>query len=75
VWKDALLGGFGMILGFLLVAFVPVPENTIRYKIGETTVTETMNRFQHLYYIAFALAVAFPAIRAMRNAKRRLINP
>jgi hypothetical protein len=30
---------------------------------------------QHLYYIAFALAVAFPAIRAMRNAKRRLINP
>jgi NADH:ubiquinone oxidoreductase subunit 3 (subunit A) len=75
VWKDALLGGFGMILGFVLVAAVPVPQNTITYKTGETTVTSTENRFQHPYYIAFALAVAFPAIRAMRTAKRKSYHP
>jgi hypothetical protein len=71
VWKDALLGGFGMILGFLLVAAVPVPRNTITYKMGETTVVSTENRFQHPYYIAFALAVAFPAIKAMCSAKTK----
>ena len=71
VWKDALLGGIGMILGFLLVAIIPVPPNTIMYKVGETTVTSTENSFQHPYYIAFTLAVAFPAIRAMRVRKQR----
>jgi hypothetical protein len=62
-WKDALLGACGMVGGFLLCAETPWPENTVTYKVGETLVTSTMNRFQHPYYVAFALALCFPLIR------------
>src|SRR5690348_15033173 len=62
-WKDALLGACGMEGGFLLCAFVPWPENTVTYSAGETVITSTMNRFQHPYYLAFALAVCLPLIR------------
>ena len=62
-WKDALLGASGMVGGFLVCALTPWPENTVRYRVGETVVTSTMNRFQHPYYVAFALALCLPLIR------------
>lgn len=74
-WKDGFLGACGMVGGYLLCAFVPWPENTVTYKVGKTVVTSTMDRFQHPYYVAFALALSLPLVRlavwhrATRNTK------
>ena len=62
-WKDGMLGAVGMVGGFASCALLSWPENTTTYKAGETVVTSTMNRFQHPYYVAFALALLFPLIR------------
>src|SRR6266851_3267026 len=62
-WKDGLLGACGMVGGFLLCALIPWPENTVTYRVGERVVTSTMARFQHPYYVAFALALSLPLVR------------
>jgi len=69
VWKNAVLGALGMVGGFLACALVPWPYNTITYKVGDTVVTSTMSRFQHPYYIGFALALSFPLVRAIAQKR------
>ena len=68
-WKDALLGACGMVGGFLLRAIVPWPQNTVTYKIGDTTVSSTMRSFQHPYYVASVLSFGLPLIRGLLKAK------
>jgi len=71
IWKDAPLGACGMIGGFLLVALIPFPTNTITYRLGETVVTETANWYQHPLYVAFALALSLPLFRAMMRHRKQ----
>jgi hypothetical protein len=69
-WKDASLGACGMLSGFLICGFLPWPENTVMERLGDTVVSSTMNRFQHPYYVAFALALALPLVRGILRYNR-----
>jgi hypothetical protein len=65
IFKDGVLGSFGFLLGFIGTAFVPWPENTITYYVGQTLVTETMNRYQHPGRVGIVLAILLPLMREL----------
>jgi hypothetical protein len=70
VWKDALLGALGFLLGFVASALLPWPRNTVVYHIDGTQVTSTMSRFQHPYAIAFTLAILLPVANELYRSSR-----
>lgn len=72
--KDALLGSFGYISGFLVCAFMPWPENTVVDQLdGGTSVATTMNRYQHPHRVAIVLAIIFPVLHELYRWKKRKV--
>jgi hypothetical protein len=60
--SGALLGALGFWLGLIGCLLMPWPENTVVYYVGDTRVTETANRFQHPFAVAYVVAVLVPLI-------------
>jgi uncharacterized membrane protein YeaQ/YmgE (transglycosylase-associated protein family) len=72
IFRDALLGTFGYLAGFIGSIIVPWPKNTIRYQLeGGTEVVSTMNTYQHPERVAIALAVLLPVLHELYRWKKR----
>ncbi len=70
--KDALLGSFGYVAGFIGCIFMPWPRNTISYKLdGGTSVTSTMNTYQHPERVAIVIAVLLPLVHELYLWRKR----
>jgi hypothetical protein len=63
--KDGLLGALGFLVGFIGTPFVPWHQNTITYRVDNTVVTSTMNTYQHPGWVACAIAILLPLVRAI----------
>jgi hypothetical protein len=69
--KDALLGSFGFLVGFIGCISMPWPRNTIVEQLeGGGTVATTLNRYQHPYRVAILVAVLLPLLHEMYRMKR-----
>ncbi len=66
IWKDALLGGIGVFVGYLLTISMPWPENTITTDQSRTT----MHQFQHPFFVGYAFAAAFPALHQLYRLRQ-----
>jgi hypothetical protein len=73
--KDGLLGWFGFLLGFFVVAFIPWHQNTITYYEGDTLITSTMNWYQHPIPVGFVLAGLLPLLHTLYRLKRSKVLP
>ncbi len=72
LWKDGLLGSVGYVVGFIGCIFMPWPRNTITYQMeGGTTVTSTMNMYQHPERVAVLVAILLPLLNELYRWKRR----
>jgi len=72
---DGTLGAVGFLLGGFVSIVMPWHTNTISYQLsGGTTVTSTMNSYQHPERVAVFVAIALPAFYEMWR-KRRRANP
>ncbi len=76
VLRDAFLGSFGFLAGFIGCIFMPWPTNTIVEPLeGGGTVTTTMNTYQHPTRIAVVMAVLLPVfyeVYRLRRARTKL---
>jgi hypothetical protein len=70
VLKDAGLGTLGFLAGFIGCVFLPWPENTITYYVGDTLVTSTASRFQHPYWAGFVVAALLPLLHEFFRLRR-----
>ena len=69
--KDSFLGSFGFLVGFIGCIFMPWPENTITYRLeGGTEVSSTMNTYQHLERVAFAVAILLPLLHELYRRRK-----
>ncbi len=69
--KDAFLGSFGFLVGFLGCVSMPWPRNTIVEQLeGGGTVTTTLNIYQHPYRVAIVVAVLLPLLHELYRSKR-----
>jgi hypothetical protein len=69
--KDAYLGGFGFLAGFIGCAYMPWPKNTVVEVLkGGITTTTTMNRYQHPARVAVVMAVLLPLLHGVYRYKR-----
>jgi hypothetical protein len=69
--KDAPLGSFGFLAGFIGSIFMPWPRNTTSYTLdGGTSVISTMNTYQHPERVAVALAILLPLVHELYRFKR-----
>lgn len=59
---DAVLGAIGLVGGIIGCALLPWPQNTVTYLIGGTTVSSTMDQYQHPEAVGLALSVLFPLL-------------
>src|SRR5437762_11601539 len=72
VWQDAIIGGIALPGAIVFFAFLPWPRNTITYTLrGGTTVTSTMNRFQHDEGLGWTLAALLPIANEVRRRTAR----
>src|SRR6266436_2766479 len=63
IWKDALLGGIGVFVGFIAAIRMPWPENTVTAVMSDGKVVRTtMNQFQHPFLVAFIFAAVLPTL-------------
>ncbi len=68
---DALLGLFGFMAGFIGAATMPWHENTItEHLAGGTTVTTTMNSYQHPERVAVILAILVPLLYELYRSRQ-----
>jgi hypothetical protein len=68
--RDAMLGSFGFLAGFLGCVFMPWPRNTIwEHLQGGGTVATTMIRYQHPYRVALVMAVLLPLLHELYRLK------
>jgi hypothetical protein len=80
IWKDALLGGIGVFVGFIAAIKMPWPENTITTVASDGRVVQTtMNQFQHPFVVAYIFAAVLPALHQLcrlrqQRQKRALIS-
>jgi len=75
LWKNASLGSFGFLAGFLVCACVPWPTNTVVGRLeGGGMVATTMNRYQHPERVAVAIAILLPALHELYRFKRARIT-
>jgi hypothetical protein len=71
--KDAFLGSFGYLAGFIGSISMPWPRNnTIMYRLeGGTEVSSTMNSYQHPERVAIVIAILLPLLRELYLWKKR----
>ena len=71
MWKDALLGGIGVFLGFFLTINMPWPENTITTIQRDGKVMQsTMHQFQHPFFVAYLFAAILPALHQLYRLRQ-----
>ena len=71
VWKDALLGSVGFLVGLIGTILMPWHENTVTEKLeGGGTVTTTMSMYQHPVRIAIVIAVLLPILHELYRFRR-----
>ena len=71
VLRDAFLGSFGFLVGFIGCMLVPWPTNTIVEPLkGGGTVATTMNTYQHPARIAVVMAILLPVIYEVYRLQR-----
>ena len=71
VWRDALLGSFGFLAGFIGCAFMPWPRNTVvEHLEGGGSVATTMNSYQHPERVAIVMAILLPLLHELYRFKR-----
>jgi len=70
--KDGLLGSVGFLVGFFIAALMPWPRNTITYQLeGGTTVSSTMNSYQHPERVAIVVAILLPLLNELYRWRKR----
>lgn len=67
---DAVLGAVGLVGGITGCALLPWPRNTVTYVVGGTTVSTTMDRYQHPEVVGLVLSVLFPLLYETFRARR-----
>jgi H+/Cl- antiporter ClcA len=69
---NATLGAVGFLLGGFVAIVMPWHTNTISYQLsGGTTVTSTMNSYQHPERVAVFVALVLPALYEIWRKRRR----
>ena len=69
---DAALGAVGFVGGIILCAMLPYPENTVYQDLsGGGTVATTMQRYQHPYWIGFAVSAVLPICHELWRTRTR----
>lgn len=69
---DGSLGAVGFLLGCFIAIVMPWHRNTISYQLsGGTTVTSTMNSYQHPDRVAVVVAFALPVLHELWRKRRR----
>jgi hypothetical protein len=64
--KDALLGSFGYLAGFIGCIFTPWPRNTVVKQLdGAGSVATTMNTYQHPERVAIVIAILLPLLQEL----------
>ena len=72
ILKDAFLGLFGFLAGFVGCIFMPWPRNTISYSLdGGGVATSTMNTYQHPERVAIVVAVLLPVLHELYRWRKR----
>ena len=75
ILKDAFLGSFGYLAGFVGCIFMPWPENTVVEDLGGGgSVATTMNQYQHPERVAIVIAVLLPLLHELYRFKRTRTN-
>jgi hypothetical protein len=71
VFRNALIGAFGFLAGFIGCFYVPWHPNTISYQLkGGTQVTSTANFYQHPERIAVIVAIILPLLYELNRARQ-----
>jgi hypothetical protein len=71
VLKDGLLGSMGFLSGFFVAVLMPWHRNTITYRLdGGTTVTSTMNSYQHPERVAIVVAILLPLLSELHRRRK-----
>jgi uncharacterized membrane protein YeaQ/YmgE (transglycosylase-associated protein family) len=71
ILKDAFLGSFGYLAGFIGCIFMPWPRNTVVERLqGGGSVATTMNAYQHPERVAIVVAVLLPLLHELYRFKR-----
>jgi hypothetical protein len=72
ILKDAFLGSFGYIVGFIGCIFMPWPRNTVVGPLdGGGTVSTTMNIYQHPTRVAIVVAIILPRLHELYRFRQR----
>jgi len=75
IWKDALLGGVGVFVGFVATIEMPWPENTVTTVMGDGNVLHTtMNQFQHPFLVAYIFAALLPIFHQLYRLRQSTRN-
>lgn len=71
VLRDAFLGSFGFLAGYIGCIFMPWPRNTVVERLaGGGTVATTVNTYQHPARIAIVVGVLLPLLHELYRFKR-----
>jgi hypothetical protein len=71
VLRDAFLGSFGFLAGYIGCIFMPWPRNTVMEQLeGGGSVATTVSRYQHPARVAVAMAILLPLLHEFYRFKR-----
>lgn len=71
LWKDAALGGVGMLVGLFASFTLPWPENTITTRLeGGRVMQETTRHFPYPFPVAYVVAAMLPIAHHVYRLKR-----
>jgi hypothetical protein len=72
VWKDALLGGIGVLVGFIVAIKMPWPENSVSSVASDGRVVQTtMHQFQHPFVVAYIFAGVLPTLHQLWRLRQQ----
>jgi hypothetical protein len=70
--KDAFLGAFGFLAGFIGCIYMPWPRNTVITQLdGGGSVATTMSQYQHPERIAIVVAMLLPLVHELLRWKMK----